>query len=46
VGPRRGKSQRSHTRAQTKEENNKDHKALEGYSRHEEAGDRAESTTK
>jgi hypothetical protein len=36
VGPRRRKSHRSHTRAQTKTKDNENHIAHEGYSRYEE----------
>jgi hypothetical protein len=43
VGPIRGDNQCYHTRAKSKEENNKHHRALEGHSRHEEAIDRVEN---
>jgi hypothetical protein len=37
VGPRRGDDQCSHTRLQTKEEDNYNYRALKGNSRYEEA---------
>jgi hypothetical protein len=44
MGPRRGKSQCFLTRAQTKAEDNENHRVLEGHSRYEEVTVRFESS--